>query len=153
MTSIRAIGFAHGKRELAQILTIHRQYIEGAKLDLAIVLAGVQRVEIRHAVDTENNGLAIKHKLLDAVSACRVSDPWVALGPIVSAASDQPDAISVTFNAEPIAVIFDFMKPLGTSRNGLTERWKAKFKTHSKLHRNPAQNCESADCHIGFTTA
>ena len=45
----------------------HRLHVKGAELNLLIVLAGMQRVEIKAAIDTQNDGLTIEHKLLDAI--------------------------------------------------------------------------------------
>ena len=50
------IGLAHGQRQAAQILAIEREDVEGVKLDLLLVLAGVQGVEIGNAVDAEDDG-------------------------------------------------------------------------------------------------
>ena len=50
-----------------QIVAVHRQHIEGAELHLFIVPAGVQCVEVAVAIDTQDDSLAIDHKMLDAV--------------------------------------------------------------------------------------
>jgi hypothetical protein len=38
------------------------QDVEGAKLDLIVMLAGVQRVEVRDAIDAEDHGFAVEHE-------------------------------------------------------------------------------------------
>src|SRR5690349_12766324 len=43
--------------------------------------------------------------------------PRVSLGPIVAAFSDQPYTVAVALQAQAVAVVFDFMKPVGTSRD------------------------------------
>jgi len=53
------------------------------------------------------------------VIAGGLDDPGVTLGPIVAALGDQPDAIAVPLEAQAIAVVFDLVKPVGASRNGL----------------------------------
>ena len=40
------IGFAHRERKTTQIVAAHCQHVEGAELNLFIVLAGTQGVEI-----------------------------------------------------------------------------------------------------------
>ena len=61
------IGLGHRQRQLAQIVATFGGDIEGAKLDLFIVLAGMQRIEIGNAVHAQNDGLAIDDELLHAV--------------------------------------------------------------------------------------
>ena len=61
------VGLAHRQRKTAQIVAVHRQHIEGAELHLFTVLAGMQGIEIGDAIDAQDNGLTIDHKLPDAV--------------------------------------------------------------------------------------
>ena len=56
----REVGLAHRERQLAEILAVADQAIEGVELDLGIVLARMQAVEIAAAVDTEQHGFAIE---------------------------------------------------------------------------------------------
>jgi hypothetical protein len=49
----------------------------------------------------------------------RVGDPREAIGPIVTAASNQADAVTVALDAEALAVVFDLAKPVGTGGCGL----------------------------------
>jgi DNA-binding XRE family transcriptional regulator len=58
------------------------------------VLARVQRVEIGDAVDAQDNGLTIDDELLLPVLQGRFHDPRVALGPVVAATRNQPDALA-----------------------------------------------------------
>jgi hypothetical protein len=46
-----------------------------------------------------------------------LSDPRVALGPVVTAPGDQADAVAVAFQAEAIAVVLDFVEPVRTNRD------------------------------------
>ena len=55
----RQVGLAHRQRQLAQILAVADQHVEGVELDLVIVLARVQAVEIGAAVDAEQHRLAV----------------------------------------------------------------------------------------------
>jgi hypothetical protein len=56
------IGLAHGQRQLPQIVTIKRQDVEGVKLDLMVILAGMQPIEIGDAIDAEQDRLAVDHE-------------------------------------------------------------------------------------------
>ena len=44
------------------MLTVAREDVEGMEHDLIVMLSGVQSVEIRDAVNTEQHGLAIKYE-------------------------------------------------------------------------------------------
>jgi hypothetical protein len=67
----------------------------------------MQGVKIGDAIDAQDDSLAIDDKLLYAVLACRLDDPRIAVGPVVAAARDQPDAVAVALDAEAVAVVFD----------------------------------------------
>jgi hypothetical protein len=49
---------------LRQVIAVHCQHIEGAKLHFFVVPAGVQRIEIRDAINAQDDGLTIEHKAL-----------------------------------------------------------------------------------------
>ena len=53
------IGFAKAQWQLAQVITVEREAIERVKLNLGVVLSGVQSVEIGHPVDAKQHRLAI----------------------------------------------------------------------------------------------
>jgi hypothetical protein len=50
----------------------------------------MQRVEIRNSVDTKNYRLAIYYELLLPVLERGLDDPWIALGPVIAVAADEP---------------------------------------------------------------
>ena len=50
------------QRQLAQIVAVAHQHVEGVELDLGIVLAAVQAVEVGYAVDAEQHRFAIDHE-------------------------------------------------------------------------------------------
>jgi hypothetical protein len=50
------------QRQFAQVLAIQRQDVEGVELDLAIMPARVQPVEIGNAIDAEQYRLAVDHE-------------------------------------------------------------------------------------------
>ena len=89
--------------------------------------AGVQSVEIGDAIDTQDDGLAIEHKLLDAVLRGGFDDPWIALRPVVTAARKQADAVTVPANPEAVAVVFYFMEPIGAAGDDRRPRRKAEL--------------------------
>jgi hypothetical protein len=47
----------------------------------------------------------------------------------MAALGDQAHAIAVALQAQPIAVVFDFMKPIGGVRNLGSSYWNAGFST------------------------
>ena len=53
------IGFAQAQWQLAQIVAVECEAIERIQLNLGIMLAGMQSIEVGHAVDTEQHRLAI----------------------------------------------------------------------------------------------
>jgi hypothetical protein len=54
----------------------------------------MQGIEIGDAVNPQDDGLTIEHKLLDAVLQGGLGDPRIALRPIIAAACDQPHPIA-----------------------------------------------------------
>jgi len=58
----RQVGLPHAERQLAQILAVADQHVEGVKFDLGIVFAGMQAVEFGAAVDAEQHRLAVDHE-------------------------------------------------------------------------------------------
>lgn len=63
---------------------------QSAELNLGTMLSGMQGVEIRHAVNTQDHSLAIDDELLAAVLQSRLSNPWEASGLVAAAMTDQP---------------------------------------------------------------
>ena len=76
-----------------------------------ILLAGVERIEVGDPVNAENYGLAVYHVLLVPIPQRCLYNPRVPLRPFIAPAGDQPHAVAVALHAEPIAIIFRFVKP------------------------------------------
>lgn len=55
----RKVVLAEMQRKLSQILSLHHEDVEGIELHFVVVLAAVQAVEVRSAIDTEQHGFAI----------------------------------------------------------------------------------------------
>jgi hypothetical protein len=72
------VRLARREGQAAQIFPVHRQHVEGAELDFVVLFARMQRVEIGHAVDTEDHSLAIDHELAASVLQRGLGDPWEA---------------------------------------------------------------------------
>jgi len=89
------VGLAQVQGQLAQVVAALGQDVEGAELHFVVVLARVQVVEVGDAVNAEHDRFAVDDELLDAVLARRLGDPRIALGPVIAAPRDQPDAIAV----------------------------------------------------------
>jgi len=64
---------------------------------------------------------------------CLLDDPGIALGPVITVPGEQPHAIAVALQAQPIAVVLDFVKPFGTKGDlgGPGGDAKLKFAGHS----------------------
>jgi hypothetical protein len=60
------------------------------------MLARVKRVEVGIAVNAQDDGLTIDDEMLLSVLQGSFSDPGLALGPVISAASYQLHAIPVS---------------------------------------------------------
>src|SRR5262252_4404908 len=88
------VGFPHRQGKPAQIISIHREHVEGAELHFIVVFAGMQRVEIGDPIDAEDHGFAVNHKLTDAVFQGGLTDPGEAPRPVIATAGDQPHAVA-----------------------------------------------------------
>src|SRR5262249_38133941 len=54
-----------------------------------------------------------------------LDDPRLAAAPIVAVTGEQAHAIAVADDCEPVAVVFDFVEPVGGRRNDLAAGRKA----------------------------
>jgi hypothetical protein len=86
------IGLAFREGQGAQIFPVHGQNVKGAELDFVVLLARMKRVEIGHAVDAQDHGLAVDHELAASVLQRGLDDPWEAFGPVMAATGDQERA-------------------------------------------------------------
>jgi hypothetical protein len=73
------------------------------------------------AVVPEHNRLAIDHKLLSPIPEHSLRDPREAIGPIITATGDQPDAVAIALDAQTISVVFDFVESLGAGGHNLAD--------------------------------
>ena len=78
------------------------------ELDLVVVLAGMQGVEVGDAIHPE---LAIDDELALPDLPGDLHDPGKA--PVVAALGEQPHAVVVALNTKPVAVVFDLVEPIG----------------------------------------
>jgi hypothetical protein len=76
-----------------------------------IEFAGVQGIEIRDAVNAENDGFAIDDELPVSVLKRRLDDPGIAFCPVVAALGHQPHAIVLPDYHHPVAVILHLVNP------------------------------------------
>jgi len=75
------------------------------------MLARVQPVEVRNAIDTEQHGLAVDHKRAVAVTKRGLRDQRVSARPVMAVAREQPHPPAVALDDQAIAVVFDFVEP------------------------------------------
>ena len=101
----------------AQIIAIDRQHIERAELDFLVVLAGKQGIEIRDAIDAQDDGLAIDHKVLLPVLQRALDNPGKAVGPVVAVARQKTHPFVIPDDDQPVAVILDLMEPFRSGRD------------------------------------
>ena len=92
------------------------------------MLARVQRVEIGDAIDAEDHRLAIDDELLDPVLERGFDNPRIAVRPIVPVAGNQPHAIAIPLDAQPVTVVLDLVEPVGSVRNLAAASWDTKIK-------------------------
>src|SRR4051812_47298493 len=83
--------------------------------------------EVRDAVDAEQPQPHLDDELLLAVLRRRLDDPGETLRPVMAVPGDQPHAFALALDAQAVAVIFDFVNPVGISRHGLCRRGQAEL--------------------------
>ena len=74
----------------SNVLTVHRQEIEGIQEHARVIASRMQPVEIRHAILAANHRLAIDQEPGDTQPVGGMRDPGIALGPIETAATGAP---------------------------------------------------------------
>ena len=73
----------------------------------------MQRVEVGNAVDAEDHGLAVDHKLLVAVSESALDDPGIPAAAVITVVGQQANAIAVTSDDQAATVVLNFVKSDG----------------------------------------
>jgi hypothetical protein len=68
----REVGLPKVQRQLSQIVALQRQDVEGVELNLVVMPARVQPIEIGNAVDAEENRFAIDNERSAFGSAARL---------------------------------------------------------------------------------
>ena len=77
----------------------------------------MQCVEIGDAIHAQDNGLAVDHKLADAVFQRRLADPGEAARLVIATSGDQPHAVAVTLDPHAKTVLLDLVEPLRAAGN------------------------------------
>jgi hypothetical protein len=78
-------------------------------LHFVIVPARVQAVEIRYAVDAEQHRLAVDDERSVAIAQRGLGDERIPARPVVAVAGEQPHALALALDDQPIAVVLDFV--------------------------------------------
>jgi hypothetical protein len=86
-----------------------------------------QRVKVGDAVDAEHDGLTVDCELLFAILQRSLDDPGKALGPVVAVADEQLNGLAIALDAEAVAVIFDFVDPVGAGSDRFGGGRQAEF--------------------------
>jgi hypothetical protein len=105
------------QRQLSQIVALQRQDVEGVELNLVIMPARVQPIEIGNAVDAMQDRLAIDDERSCAVSQRGLDDQRVTIAPVIAVSGEQPNALALALDDQAIAVVLDLMKPVRPGRN------------------------------------
>jgi hypothetical protein len=115
------------QRQFPQIIAIQRQDIERVELNLVIMPAGVQTVEIGDAVDAQQHRLAIDDERSRSVLQRGLDDQRITISPVVSVAGEQPHALTLALNHQAIAIVLDFVEPCRPGRNLFSRCREARF--------------------------
>jgi len=102
---------------LAQVLAIGDQDIEGVELDFGVMPASMQSLEIRNPIDAQQHGFAVDDERTRPVLQRGFDDQWITIGPVMAVAGEQTDALVLTLDNQPIAVMLDLVDPIGADRN------------------------------------
>src|SRR3981189_162847 len=86
----RQVVLSKVQRQFPQIVAIQRQDIERVELNLVIMPAGVQTVEIGDAVDAQQHRLAIDDERSRSVLQRGLDDQRITISPVVSVAGAEP---------------------------------------------------------------
>jgi len=81
----------------------------------------MQPVEIRHAIDAEQHGLAIDNEVRIPVAARRSDVPREAIGLVMAVAGEQLHALALALNDQAIAVML--ISWIHSGRSGLSLPW------------------------------
>lgn len=101
----RKVRLAERERQAAKVVAVGAQNVEGVELDLVIVLAGVQGIEIGSSIDVQDHSLAIEDELRGPDLQRCLDDPRIALGPVVAAFGDQTHPVVLPHQFHAVAVI------------------------------------------------
>jgi hypothetical protein len=88
------------------------QDVKGVELDIVIMLAAMQAVEVGDTVDAEQHGFAINDEGVEPVTQRGFDNARVPAAPVVAVAGPQPHGLAVPLNDQAVAVMLDLMKPL-----------------------------------------
>jgi hypothetical protein len=97
------------------IVTVAHQHVEGIELNLRVVPTRVQAVEVRSTIYAEQHSLTVNHKRALAISQRGLDNEGIAVAPVVTIASEKTHALSVTLNDQAVAILLDFVNPVGTA--------------------------------------
>ena len=102
---------AFDQRQLAQVVAVVLDQVEGVEHHRVAGAPGAQRMEVRPSVIADNYRLAVdqERRCLDA--ACGFDNGREAVGPVMAVAREAADPRAIPAHHQPIAVMFDFVNP------------------------------------------
>ena len=71
----------------------------------------MQAVEVGDPVDTEQHGFPVDHEGCIPNAQCGLGDQRIASAPVVAVPGEQPNAVAVARDDQPVAVMLDFVNP------------------------------------------
>jgi hypothetical protein len=117
-----------------KFLAVERQDIEGVELHFVVMLARMQRVEIRDTVDTEHHRLAVDHELLVSILKRRLK---------TAAHAGEDRQSGVKMKMARVLSLATFINLRRRSRSPLGRRDRIEIQQPEKLVRGPRHTREA----------
>jgi hypothetical protein len=115
----RQCCFAVEERAITQVLTIMLDQVECIEDRGTRGGAAAQLLEPRKAVRPQNNRLAIDREALGLDPPGSSRDGWQSHGPVIGVAGVKPDYGPIPADDQAVAVMLDFVNPIGARRRFL----------------------------------
>jgi hypothetical protein len=121
----RQLALALLDRLASEIATVKLD--EGHQCHSIIAMAVAKQLEVGEAVSVARNHFAVDNAGADRERLDGRGDGPKAFAPIEAATREEPHGVAVASGEHPVAVVFDFVHPIGTGGRGRCARRKADF--------------------------
>ncbi|WFU14382.1 hypothetical protein [Bradyrhizobium sp. CB3481] len=88
----------------------------------------MEAVEIGSPINTDQHSFAIDNEGADPVAQRGLNDQQKSITPIVAVAREQPHSLALALDDQAIAIMLDFVDPLGAGWHRLSRSRNARFK-------------------------